>query len=69
MLWGYTLRECRPWLKHRQREIIFREAVLAFLGVRSEEGCGPEQRDKCRAQFGEYLKWACDNCEKKGKAE
>lgn len=31
MLWGYALGDCKPYLKHRQRELLFRKAVIAFM--------------------------------------
>jgi hypothetical protein len=53
------------WLKFRGREILFREAVLAFMGVGSAAECSVEGKKICEAQFGEFLDWACKKCEKK----
>lgn len=25
--------------------------------------CNKEQKEKCKVEFGEYLEWACKNCE------
>lgn len=33
MLWTTRADEMGPWLHERQREILFQEAVLAFMGV------------------------------------
>jgi hypothetical protein len=43
---------------------MFREAVLAFLGVGGKKGeC--EEMEACRAQFGEKnIEWACKKCER-----
>lgn len=37
MLWRFTLGECTPYLKHRQRETLFRELAIAFLTGGKEE--------------------------------
>jgi len=39
--------------------------VLAFLGIREEGGCKNKEKETCRAQFGEFLDWACKNCDKR----
>jgi len=45
--------------------VIFREVVLAFLGWGEEPtGCTEKEKAACKLQFGEYLEWACKNCEK-----
>jgi len=31
ILWGFTLEECKPYLKYRERQILFREAVIGFF--------------------------------------
>lgn len=32
ILWGYTPGDCKPYLKFREREILFRELVIGFFG-------------------------------------
>lgn len=32
---------------------------------KSESKCNPAKKAKCQAEFGEYLDWACKNCEEK----
>lgn len=44
ILWGYTIAECEPFLRACIRDITFREAVLAFLGVNPPPG--PLQRGR-----------------------
>ncbi|OHD22465.1 MAG: hypothetical protein A2Y38_25010 [Spirochaetes bacterium GWB1_59_5] len=36
--------ECEPYLRHRRREMVFREAVCAFLGVPEGGPQTPEDR-------------------------
>ena len=31
VLWGYTLEEAQPYVKHMSRKVLFREAVISFL--------------------------------------
>ncbi len=43
---------------------MFREAVLAFLGVDTNGGgCTKERKERCRFEWGEYIEWACSVCE------
>lgn len=44
---------------------MFREAVLAFMGVRDKaaDGCDKKQKAKCKLEFGKHIEWACKNCE------
>ncbi|MFH2011678.1 MAG: hypothetical protein ABIJ37_03085 [Pseudomonadota bacterium] len=56
-------------MKFRSREILFREAILSLFGAKTEGGdkrCTQKEREICKAQFGEYFDWACENCEKNG---
>jgi hypothetical protein len=34
-MWGYTPDECSLYLEHMEREVMFRDGVLYFLGDRS----------------------------------
>lgn len=55
-----------PYLKFRSREVLFREAVIAFTGADTDENgkaCGPAQKERCRLEFGEFRDWACETCE------
>ena len=59
ILWGYILAEVRPYIGFKRRDLLFRDAVLHFLG------CGekPEPHEKyCRAcrALGED---DCENCD------
>jgi hypothetical protein len=55
-------------LKYRNREVLFREAILTFLGVETgteeKRKCTAKQKELCQAQHGIFLDWACKNCEK-----
>jgi len=31
--------------------------------------CSEEEKKKCQAEFGKYLEWSCENCEKKKAGE
>ncbi|MEI7591149.1 MAG: hypothetical protein WCJ49_07585 [Deltaproteobacteria bacterium] len=31
ILWGYTITECEPYIKHRERETMHRELMIAFI--------------------------------------
>jgi hypothetical protein len=44
---------------------MFREAVLAFMGVGSDGsgGCTPERKADCEFQYGEYRDFVCKTCE------
>ncbi|MEP9411905.1 MAG: hypothetical protein HRF42_11015 [Candidatus Brocadia sp.] len=51
------------------RDMVFREAVLAFLGVKDDNGEKPAQekctagrKKLCQFEYAEYLEWACQNC-------
>jgi len=53
-------------MKFRSREVLFREAVIAFLGVGKSGGkppCDPRRREECRWLHGEFADWACEHCE------
>ncbi len=77
ILWGHTPTECIPYLKHREREVLFREAVLAFLGVPAGEGskavkqktgqgigefCNGRDVEECGRYFGQGLPSVCATC-------
>lgn len=58
ILWGYTLAECGPYLRACIRDITFREAVLAFLGVKDDRHAGKEDTEHRvpTGKIGEYCK-------------
>jgi hypothetical protein len=62
-------------MEERERDWMFREAVLAFLGVGPthhesritshgiyKEACDDEQRSACRGMFGEQFTERCGEC-------
>ena len=62
LLWRYTLRDCGPYLKHRSREILFRECVIGLV-TGGEEGAPKETKKElyCRACKA-AKKDNCDTC-------
>jgi hypothetical protein len=44
-----TLRQTEPYIEARKRQVLFREAVLAWLGVEAAAGQSKEQAEYCRA--------------------
>ena len=42
----------------------FERKVVEIMGEKTKP-CDAAQKEKCTVEFGEHLKWACDNC--KGK--
>ncbi len=55
--WGFSIDECKRYLEYQGREILFREAVIAFLVGETEE-------DKKKRYRKEYEK-ACKTLGKK----
>jgi len=41
---------------------IFEREMLNHLRGKKKESCTEEKKKFCKAQFGEYLDWACKNC-------
>jgi hypothetical protein len=58
ILWGYTLEECKPYAEYIQRDVLFREAVIAFLGGGKKQSAEDEYCETCRAA----KKDDCKNC-------
>ena len=56
--------DCEPYLKYRHREILFREAVLAFLGVQVEGEPQTPEDAYCRACREAGLNDDCKACSK-----
>ena len=61
---GYTLAECEPYLRFRRREMVFREAVCAFLGVPPEGEPQTPEDEYCRACREAGLADDCAACSK-----
>lgn len=41
-----------------------REALKIIAGEKDKSGgCDEKQKEKCRVQHGEWMDWACKNCE------
>lgn len=53
-----TLGEAKPWVEYQKRQLLFREAVIAFLTGNSESE--PEYCKSCRAAGLDD----CKNCDK-----
>ena len=64
-MWGVTLEEAKPYLKYRMREILFREAVIAFLIGETEE----DRKQRAMEEYCYLCKQAnkadCKNCKLK----
>ncbi len=59
ILWGYTYKECVPYIRHRQRELTLREVMLALLGVKDKKA-GKETD----AEYQESMKKAIEQFNK-----
>jgi hypothetical protein len=65
ILWGYTLKECKPWLEECGRWRIFREGVIGYLGVGGDgfgEKCNELKKARCKLEYGDLFEWTCKNC-------
>jgi hypothetical protein len=60
VLWGVMLKQAGPYIEHQQREVLFREAVLAFLGQGQGQAPGDKYCAACRAA----KKNDCGNCDR-----
>lgn len=60
-MWNVTPDECGPYLKARKRQVMFREAVIAFLGA-DPDALTDEQRQYCTACRAASMD-DCDNCD------
>ncbi len=61
LIWGFTLDEIRPYLEHKVREVTFREAVLGFLGVKTQGDVEDEYCKVCKAAGKDH----CETCDRK----
>lgn len=55
-----TPEEARPWLKYRSRDLLYREAVIAFLGAGEKEAPEDAYCKACR-ELGDD---DCANCDR-----
>ncbi|HQG81826.1 MAG TPA: hypothetical protein PLU14_00325 [Caldisericia bacterium] len=72
ILWNYTLQEIQPYVKHSVRKILFREAVLSFLGVKDLEETDNEYCIACKKSRGVTIDEEddlCKTCNKEIKIE
>ena len=60
IVWGFGLEELKPYIDFKVREVTFREAVLGFLGVKTQTDVEDAYCKACR-QAG---KDDCANCSK-----
>jgi len=60
VLWSTTPKQSEPWLKHRSREILFRESIIAFIGAEGKEDTPEHKYCKACRELGED---DCQNCE------
>ena len=51
VLWSMTPEDAEPWLEHCGRDVLYRDAVLAFLGVRDEPEA-PASGESARQEIG-----------------
>jgi len=60
ILWGVTFEECKPWIEYRRREVLFREAVIAFLTGGEDRPESPDEAycRTCKAAKRDH----CDTC-------
>lgn len=72
IIWGYTLDEAVPYLDYLHREILFREAILGFLGVKDTKDVLSSYCLACKKSRGlrpEDEDEKCDSCSKDIKIE
>jgi hypothetical protein len=75
-MWGFTPEESNLYLEQCGRDMLFREAVIGFLGadtnksksVSSKSGkaigeyCQGKDVKECHSYFGDYLVNICASC-------
>lgn len=64
--WGYTTRDAAPFLKHLERDLLFREAVIGFFAG----GDSRTPEEKARAEYCKTCKRLrpgadCTSCSQK----
>jgi len=60
LIWHFTLEEIKPYLDHKIRNVTFREAVLSFMGVKTQTDVESEYCKVCRAAGKDH----CDTCDR-----
>jgi hypothetical protein len=66
ILWNVTPKGAEFFIKYQNKEVLFREAVLSYLGVKSHDDTMDEYCMTCQ-QVG--LDKDCENCSKDIKVE
>jgi hypothetical protein len=63
ILWNHTIEEARPYLKFIEREVLFREAVIAFFvdESKTKEGVKDKFCNTCKQAFPDK---DCKTCTK-----
>ena len=64
ILWGFTFEEIKPYLKFVARDVLFREAVLAFMGVKDETPKESAISVYCKACKQAKKDIDCSTCER-----
>lgn len=76
MIWNTTPDECKPYLKFWERQILFREVVIGFIGggqiekenkgknIKNKIGhyCNGKDVVECKSYFGDELVNICMTC-------
>lgn len=66
ILWGFTLKEVEPYIKHIKRDLLFREAVIGFLVDEKSSPKGLED-EFCTACKKTNRNLDCSTCSKEFK--
>ena len=76
-MWGFTPEESVPYIEQCSRDILFREAIIAFLGADGKpknkntkqkinksigEYCQGRDINECYSYFGDNLLNICSTC-------
>lgn len=64
-MWGFTLEEVKPYTEYKYRDLLFREAVLSFLGVKTQKDTEDAYCKVCR----DAGKDDCSHCDRDIKIE
>lgn len=61
IIWGFTFEDVKPYMDYKSRDYLFREAVLSFLGVKTQKQTEDTYCEVCRAAGKDI---DCANCSK-----
>jgi hypothetical protein len=74
-MWGFTPDESIPYIEQRGRDMLFREAIIKFLGADTKKKgtsghhkkhlgqyCQGKDIQECRGYFGDFLINVCATC-------